>query len=112
MRSRPVAAFVLLVTLAGLIVAFGAAAHSVERPSVHVTDGHATVATAALGDVPLVAPAKVTSSVRDALRLGTSFALVGLLFALQFVNRETVFVRPAARARGTWRHRAPPGVVI
>ena len=112
MRSRPVAAFVLLVTLAGFVAAFGVAAHSVERPSVHATDGHATVATAALGDVLLVAPAKVTSSVRDALRLGTSIALIGFLFALQFVNRETVFVRSTARARGTRRRRAPPGLVI
>ena len=112
MRSRPVAAFVLFVALAALVVAFGVATHTVERPSVHATDDHATVAAAALGDVPFVAPAKVTSSLRDALGIGTSIALVGLLFALQFVYRETVFVRPVARGRGTRRRRAPPGLVI
>jgi hypothetical protein len=103
---------VQLVALTGLVVAFGAAAHHVERRWVHALEAHASVASPALADVPLVARAKVTSSLRDALRLGTSIALVGLLFALQFVNRETVFVRPAARGRGTRRRRAPPRLVI
>ena len=107
MRRRPSVAAVLLIALVGLMGALAAIYTAAPTPTGSAEDRpSATVSTRV--HTALATPAKFTTPIRQSAFLGASLALVSLVLAVRFANRETLVVRPVARARATRQRRAPP----